>query len=258
MNLILDECKYAEDILDKKIVCTDPYKVLLYIAKYYKSIGLNKTKTRKKIDAFIIGCNPNASMSRWNDSIERAIKYAWKYKPVRMDGIHISEQELQTIGSIRSAQTQRLAFTLLCVAKYCDAVSGSDKHWANMDDSEIARLACITTAVRAQSAMYRDLMERGLIEFSQKIDNLNVRVLFVSDGPDAMVVTDTRNLGYQYMMHCGDKNCFVCENCGAVVRAPAGGKGRPRKYCKMCYEDVDRKKSLERMRAIREPRVDTT
>ena len=65
------------------------------------------------------------------------------------------------------------------------------------------RMANINTSIKRQSLMYYNLNAAGLIQFSKKVDNTNVKVCFMAPGDVVMSITDFRNLGYQYLKyHC--------------------------------------------------------
>ena len=85
--------------------------------------------------------------------------------------------------------------------------------------------------------MYHTLSELGLIRFSKKIDNTNVRVEFIEDGEVAVRVSDFRNLGYQYLKYHGEPY-FECENCGLTVRQNNKKTGRRQKYCQSCAAEI--------------------
>ena len=149
---------------------------------------------------------------------------------VQVDGIRVSAGELERIGALAGKQIRRLAFTLLCVSKYWDAVSESNNHWVNTSDKEIMQMANINTSIKRQSLMFAELKEAGMIRFSKKIDNINVQVIFgEDDGDTAMVIQDFRNVGYQYLMFCGEPY-FECCNCGIVTKIQNPSRGRRQKY----------------------------
>ena len=103
-------------------------------------------------------------------------------------------------------------------------------------------MANINTSIKRQSLMYYNLNENGMVQFSKKVDNTNVRVCFISPGDTAMVVTDFRNLGYQYLRHHGEPY-FECQNCGITVKSE-NTTGRKQKYCKVSPADIQQFKKL--------------
>ena len=139
--------------------------------------------------------------------------------------------------ALNGKQTRRLAFTLLCLAKYWNAVSKKPDGWVNSSDSDVMRMANINTSIKRQSLMFHNLNESGMIQFSRKVDNTNVRVCFMEDGETALHITDFRNLGYQYLKYHG-ANYFVCENCGITTKEVNHTTGRKQKYCSECAVQV--------------------
>lgn len=87
--------------------------------------------------------------------------------------------------------------------------------------------------------MYFNLKEMGMIRFSKNVDNTNVRVCFITPGETAMVITDFRNLGYQYLKYHGEPY-FECVNCGITIKR----NNNKQKYCANCYEEEHLKQRI--------------
>ena len=102
-------------------------------------------------------------------------------------------------------------------------------------------MANISASIKRQSELLHNLRELRLIQFSKRVDNLNVQVLFAEPhGSTAMMVTDFRNLGNQYMLRLGGS--FIrCEQCGLVVRR----KNNAHRYCTDCAAELHSRKSIE-------------
>lgn len=253
MNLIvLNENEWAKNMIDSCTFGDKPFETIRRVARYYIDKGYSKKDARTMLDRFIIRCDAFASIAKWSDTLDRAMTIASKKEAININEIDITKDEMGIIRSIKGRQLQRLAFTLLCLAKYWDIANGTDTHWVNNKYSDIMRMANINTSVKRQSMMYHTLNELGLIEFSRIVDNTNVRVAFVSDGESELGISDFRNLGYQYMMHNGDTNYYKCQNCGITVKfdsACCSGEkriGRPRKYCKNCASEIKIKAGVNR------------
>lgn len=122
-------------------------------------------------------------------------------------------------------------------------VNEQNDYWVNSKDNEIMSFANINTSIRRQCAMYATLRELGLIQFSKKVDNTNVRVCFATDGDTAMTITDLRNLGYQYLKYHGEPY-FECVNCGITTKYSNPVKGRSQKYCEACARDMYLKQTV--------------
>lgn len=231
--LVMNELKVAEDAIEKSDLGDRPSSTLTSVAKYYKKIGLGRLDIRNKLESFLVRCDKNASVVKWGSVIEHAISRADKYALISVDHVDITRQEMDVIEAVSGVQTQRLAFTLLAISKYQDIVNENNNQWVSVRDVDIMRMANINTSIRRQSKMYADLYDSGLIQFSKRIDNTNVRVLFATSGDAAIQITDMRNLGYQYLKTKQD-GFFECEMCGVTEKIKNPGKGRPQKYCLSC------------------------
>lgn len=240
MTIVLNEHEWAKEMIRARSLGKKPFETLSRVARYYLDNRYSKKEVRKMLDAFLIQCDPTASLAKWSDTIDYALDRASKYKAIVIDSISISKAEMDRIDSLPGKQTRRLAFTLLCLAKYWDLVNPNGDHWVNSKDCDIMRMANIRTSIKRQSLMYHNLSEEGMIQFSKKVDNTNIRVLFISPGGDtAMEITDFRNLGYQYMKFHGEPY-IECQNCGITTRIehynPA--RGNRQKYCRECAAEI--------------------
>lgn len=237
MGIVLNEYEWAERAIEKRDLGKKPTETLTRVAKYYLSTGYSKNEVRQMLDTFLIQCDPSASLPNWSDTLDRVVKNADKRSLVMIDGIDITIGEMNAIEGLEGKQLRRLAFTLLCVAKYWDAVFTQNDHWVNTPDREVMQMANINTSIRRQSAMFAKLKEVGIIRFSKRIDNLNVQVIFMEDGETAIHIQDFRNLGYQYLKYYNGPY-FECENCGLTVKIKEPARGRRQKYCPSCAIEI--------------------
>lgn len=223
-----------------------PTETIGRLAKYYIYIGRTPKETEKMIKRFLLECDPGISLVKWDDIIDRAIKYAKKNPPIILSGIEITIPEMQKIDSLKGRQVRRIAFVLLCIAKYRSAASGRPASWVNTPSNEIMKMANINTSIKRQSAMYSQLRDAGMIRFSNQVDNLNVEVLFAEPGETALIIRDFRNLGYQYMLYHGE-SYFVCEECGITEKytTPINARGRRKKYCQSCAARIQMKQNVD-------------
>ena len=237
MTIVLNERDWAEDMIMSRSLGKKPFETLRRVARYYIDNGIPKKQVRRLLDSFMIQCDPTASLTKWTDSLDRAVSFALKHDAINIESIDITGPEMKAIDALGGKQIRRLAFTLLCLAKYWNAITGKTDGWVNSKDVDIIRMANINTSIKRQSLMYFNLREAGMIEFSRRVDNTSVRVCFIEDGDVIMRVTDFRNLGYQYMMYHGEPY-FVCQNCGITTKIDNPAKGRKPKYCKACATEV--------------------
>lgn len=237
MSIVLRENEWAENMIRTRSLGNKPYETLKRVARYYIDSGYDKRCVRAQLESFLIQCDPCASTIMWADTLEYAIKSAYKYKAIDIDKIEITRSEMEKIDSLEGKQIRRLAFTLLCLSKYWLLVNPQCDYWIRNKDSEIMAMANINTSVKRQSLMYRELRDAGLIQFSKKVDNTNVRVCFAGSDDVALVVSDFRNLGYQYLLYHGEPY-FECQNCGIVSKIGDPVHGKKQKYCRCCASEI--------------------
>lgn len=242
MTIVLNEHEWAQEKIDSRSLGSKPFETLSRVAKYYIDKDYSKKDVRKMLDTFLLQCEPTASLPKWSETLDYAVARALKYNAIKIDYIEVTEPELELINSLEGKQIRRLAFTLLCLAKYWDIVNPQSSHWVNSKDSDIMRMANINTSIKRQSLMYHRLNEAGMVQFSKKVDNTNVRVCFITPGKPAVIVTDFRNLGYQYLKHHGEPY-FECQNCGITTKVE-NPTGRKQKYCKDCAIEIHMKQTV--------------
>ena len=239
MALILDENKWAEERLKYPTLNESPAITLTRIARYYIENGYNNSDVKQKCEEYILRCDPKASIPKWDDLLDKAIKKAYKRKPIKIDHIDINKEELDTIkNNLKSIVQQRLAFTLLCVSKYWDEVNDKNDHWVNTEEKEIVKMANIRGSIKRISELFAAIKNAGLLKFANRVDSLNMRVLFSCDGEPEIRIYDMRNLGYQYEKYRGG-DYFECKNCGITTKMRSPNRGRRQVYCDDCAIKID-------------------
>ena len=245
MGIVLNEHYSAEQAIETRCLGKKPSETLSRVARYYIDNNNIRDKkiVRSKLDTFLLQCDPTASIPKWSKMLEFATDWAFKHEAINIESIVVTKPELQKIDSLDGKQIRRLAFVLLCLSKYWNIVNTQNDNWVNSRDNDVMSFANINTSIRRQCAMYTTLRDCGLIQFSKKVDNTNVRVCFLEDGEPAMVITDLRNLGYQYLRYHGEPY-FECANCGITTKISEPTKGRKQKYCKECAVEIKTKQNV--------------
>lgn len=245
MGIVLNEHYSAEQAIQSRSLGNKPSETLTRVARYYidNYDGADKKTIRDKLDVFLLQCDSTASIPKWSKMLDFATDWAFKHEAINIESITITKPEMDKIDSLSGKQIRRLAFVLLCLSKYWNMVNEQNDYWVNSKDNEIMSFANINTSIRRQCAMYATLKELGLIQFSKKVDNTNVRVCFATDGDTAMTITDLRNLGYQYLKYRGEPY-FECVNCGITTKYSNPVKGRSQKYCEACARDMYLKQTV--------------
>ena len=242
MNIILNEKNYIEDVISNHKMSQKPTETISRVARYYCSEGYKFSEAVNKVEEFMLRCNPSVNITKWQNIIEHYVKNAKKYPLIDIDSIPVTQKELNVCEELNGKQRKRLMFTLICLAKFGNKINSKNNNWVNQEDKQIFKLANIKTSIKNQSFLLGDLKNKGLIKFSKKVDNINICVQCIdNEGASILNISDFRNLGYQYMKHCGEPY-FECNSCGIV----SPRMSLRQKYCKQCAEEIDRKKSLDR------------
>ena len=245
MSVVLRENDWAASMIQANSLGKKPSETLRRVARFYMdTYNINQDAARKKLDLFLLQCDPTSSLPKWSDALDFAVSRACKYPAINIDHISVSKNEVEKIDSLEGKQIRRLAFTLLCLAKYWNIVTRKEDGWVNSKDNEIMSMANINTSIKRQSLMFGKLNELGMIQFSKKVDNTNVKVCFMEDGEEAIRIYDFRNLGYQYLMYHGEPY-FTCENCGITTKVNDKGNRRRQKYCPECAAIIKMKQNIE-------------
>lgn len=248
MSIVLNEHYYAEQAIQTRSLGKKPSETLSRVARYYIDSfdSANKKTIRSKLDLFLLQCDSTASIPKWSKMLDFATDWAFKHEAIQIDSIIITKPEMDKIDSLDGKQIRRLAFVLLCLSKYWNIVNSQNNDWVNSKDNEIMAFANINTSIRRQCAMYAALRDAGLIQFSKKVDNTNVRVCFAEDGETAMTITDLRNLGYQYLKYHGEPY-FECSNCGITTKISNPwnkNSSWKQKYCRDCAVEIKTKQNV--------------
>ena len=155
----MNEHEWAEEMISAHSLGQKPFETFCRVARYYLDSGMPKAEVRRLLDAFLLQCEPTASIPKWSDALDRALNVACRRESVNLGGIDITEREMARIDALQGRQLRRLAFTLLCLAKYWNAVLPGGSGWVNNKDSEIMRMMqvhlCITQAPRGVAHLRR-------------------------------------------------------------------------------------------------------
>ena len=241
-EIVLNEKECAEKAINNLSLGENSFRTLSRVSRYYFSQGYTKPEIRGLLEDFLLKCDSNVNIIKWQDTIERLAKSSDKYKLLDIAGVYITQNEIKTIKEIPGKLLQRLMFTMLCLAKYGNEVNRANNNWINRDDREIFALANIKITTKRQSLLINDLWRMGMVGYSRVVDNININVKIVdNDSPVALFIGDFRNLGNQYMRYCGEKY-MECQCCGKIVKERHGKQ----KYCSDCAVDIDRQKAIER------------
>ena len=245
MNIILNEKVYIEDIIKQKDLGSSPVQTLNMVARYYHSLSYKPKAIREELEHFLLRCDPNANLVKWSDVIDRAVSKA-KKPLIEIDSISITKKELKTCYDAGGKKLRRIAFTMLCLAKYYNNVYDTDGGWVNTPMAEIFSLANVCLSRKEQAIAINKMVSSELLGLSKRIDSTNVCVKYVDqDGEPELYVYDFRNLGFQYERYrYGIKNYPQCELCGQVFKDVTVNT-KHRKYCPKCAREMKAMQTFE-------------
>lgn len=244
---ILNERDWVEDVLSGCSLGSRPYETLGRVARYFYAEGYKPKEIEHAIVGFLKRCDQSISIVKWQSAIDSVVANAGKRPLVELVGISITRREMERIGTLETRTLQRLMFTLLCVAKYRNAVNGNGASWVSCDEKEIFRMANIKITNKRQSLMINDLWSKGFIGYSKIVDNININVKIVDDdSPEAVFVSSFEDVGNQYMMAVGE-NYFSCECCGRIIRRTSNAQ----RYCRKCSVEMHKQKASSRYESFK-------
>lgn len=232
--IVLNEKEYAQECLKNKTVSDKPFFTLSILAKYYYyCFDYRKKKITDLLIEFMSKNYPryDCNKAEWDGNIEKIAANAGKFTLYEIDGVWITQAELETIESIHNKVLERLAFTMLCLAKLNNMKNPKNNGWVNLDAKEVFGLARIACSVVNRYERLGQLNQLSLLEFPKKNDNLSSRVTYINDDSEKVLfVSDFRELGYEYLKYKGE-NFIRCRECGILIR---NNKSGTKKYCHAC------------------------
>lgn len=239
--IILNEKSFAEQCLKNGMPDdVKPYRVLLILAKYYSyTMGYKKKRIVKGLTQYIARNYPHYHFEeqKWNEAIEDMASNVKKYKYYEIDGVWVSKVEIDAISTIGNKVIEKLAFTLLCIAKLNHIKNPNCNFWVYNDYKELFKLARVSCAAGDRCKLIRQLYLGGYIELAKRVDDLSLRVTFASDKEmydkhrGDIFIDDFRELGYEYLYRVKGEDFIRCGECGILVRS---NKKHSRKYCSKC------------------------
>lgn len=238
-EIILNEKMWVENRLKERSLGNNTGDTLRRVAKYYAAQGYTENEIVAKVESFVEKCDNTISIVKMQKFIHDVVKSAMKSNLIDIDSINITNAEMEMIHSLDGSMQERVMFTLLCLAKYGDAVRPTNDGWVNNESKQIFKLANVVMTTMRQSLLIHNLMTKGYVSFSKAPDNVNIKVNIINNDSDvALRIVDFRNLGMQYMRYFGGKY-MECKECGIVIRRTTNNQ----KYCKACAKLINVQKS---------------
>lgn len=232
MQIILNELEYAEQCLKSNNIDQNPYFTISLLAKYYyHHMGYRKKRIVELLTEFMKTRSTvySASKSYWDEKIDKIASNAGKYPLVEIDGVWITKAELDKIAELKNKMVERLAFTILCLAKFLNTKNANNNNLVSLPLKDIFALARTSGSMVDKLMRMSVLYNNGFVEISSNNDGISLRITYTNESSDRVLfISDFRELGYEYMKYLGE-NFIRCRECGLLVR---NNKSRTRRYCK--------------------------
>ena len=234
MDLILNEKQYIEKMLELGDCSPkDLGANIALLTRYMYQEKYTQKEIYNGIEKFASKVDSDSDINNWYSFIDKCIGKAKKRDLLSIDYIPITQKELDTIKEIKNPARERLAFTLLVIAKFNNLKSETNNNWINYSMDVYFNLARVTCKVDDRPYMIYDLKELGLVEVSKKITRFNIRITFVDNESDPVLkITDMRELGYQYQNLGPKSKIKLCKRCGKPYKVKYSKGGSP--YCTDC------------------------
>lgn len=241
--IIVNEVEFAERCLKEGLCGEKPYKVASILARYYyheKKLKPKQIKT--KLSEFLERYDDTYARhpEQWIDKMPSIIKYAKEHPLYHITGVSIRKSEMDQIGSLHNRTLERLAFTLLCLAKFSNLKNPNNNNWVNYDWKTIFNLAHISGGDMERAKKLSALAEAGFTERSHLWGNNSSRVVYVTDeGEEVLFVSDFRELGYEYQ-HYKQGGFHRCRKCNRLFKPNVHNQ----LYCSECQGYTKQTKRL--------------
>ena len=232
--IIINEKEYVLNRIKNNDIGENPYITISLLARYYcHELGYKHKKRCLLLNEFLNSTYPRYALNKkeWDETIEKVSKKAPKYELFCSDGVFITDKELDAISKLNNNILEKLAFTLLCLAKLHNQKSKNNNDWVNVEIKDIFNIAGIKSTDKVRAKKIGILINKGYIRYAVPVDNLNIKVLYVDNtGENKLLISDFRELGNEYLLYKGG-NFIRCAECGRLI---PDNKYHNKKYCKEC------------------------
>lgn len=252
MSIVLNETKQAEHIIEQGEVGNKPASTLFLLGKYYRQKEkLDKDQTFNRLNEFMQQHCNNYNPAQWEALIEDISNKAVKYSLREIQFVGITQSELDKIAEMDNIKYQQLLFTMLCYAKYYNIISENNNGWVNTAIGEIYKAARVTVKYKKDKFLYlNDIAASSLISFTNKNDNLNIRITFTDMNHESVLnIEDFREPGYEYLNYIGNGKFIRCVECNRLIKKT----GRNSKYCSICRKKKELEKYKKYNRTRKQP-----
>ncbi len=239
--LILNEEKYAENLYNcrnnevkgtrKKIEYITRY--LLHSKQYSDSANYNETMQ------WMSKNNGIFEESSYSKMVSDAIKMAQKRPFFMLEGIKITQKELENIKKMDNLRAEKVIFVLLCMAKQQKVAYGFADGLVKYEIAQLCKEARISVPSDDREYILYHLVKNGLLCYPKKNDSKCLIVNFIDEDGEPVLNLDEnkcQELVYEYLHWRNNGSGYAeCELCHRMMKQ---SKSNPKRFCKECSEKV--------------------
>lgn len=240
-DIVLNEPRTAAALLAGEANIEDIRTAISLVARYDiqaakidpETAAAHVTKTMKLL-------YPKQNLHQYERHIAYYVEHAEERPLHCLDGVPITQAELDAVATRDGIRAQCLAFALLAITKLDTMRYADVDFWLNGDRwGEVVERADLALTEDDLCHMIYLMSLDGMVQRGNRVGSRSRRITYGDmTGEPVMMLNDMdfRNLGYCYRAHIGEKYSR-CEECGRWVKQAKNGR---RRFCKDCAADNQR------------------
>lgn len=246
-EIIMNEIRFVEEeiITDKiNINSCKSYDTIKYVSLWVRYITQTTEMTKQEVweyfDKYLASHLEKYNRFKWREIIENTYDKGCDYPLHNIDGIAITQHEMNCLIKIKGIMAQKIMFTILVLSKFYNLFNKENNDWCNTEHDCIKKLANFSGNMDRYYRVINKFYKDNLVKLAIKSNNIGCNYDEFSmlnetktvDTSIAVTITDIKNLGLQYMYHHKRyyKNVGVCKTCGNYFYR----KTYHTLYCNMC------------------------
>ena len=252
-SFIINEKQYVEELINSSVLPDGltPNVAIGYLTKYYCEQGYSLEDTIKKVCDKMNSFDLDILQYQEYQAAARSKRYfnahkSGKTSPLRdFDTVKLYKSEYDKIMMCETDRQKKVLFTLYILARFTDRYG-----WVYQSESDIFKLANVSSSIKERCATIGYLIENGFAKETKKVNDLKIGVE-LSDGNEDVVleVSKIDKLGNQIMAHIKD-GYKLCEVCSKLIKI----KSNRTSYCGKCAEQITQDNWKEASKKYRETR----
>lgn len=241
-DIVLNEKKTAAALLAMEAKVEDVRTAISLVARYdIQAANIDPETTAAHVAKTMKLLYSKHNLHRYERQIAYYVEHAADWPLSCIDGVPITQAELDAVATRSGIRAQCLAFAMLAIAKLDTMRHPAVDYWLNGDRwGEIVERANLTLTEDDLCHMIFLMYQDDMVHCGKRVGGRSRRVAYADTaGEPVMMLNDMdfRDLGYCYRAHIGEKYSR-CEECGRWVRQKA--RGVAKRFCADCAADNQR------------------